>query len=80
MDWNKVDIYSVKELSFEDSFSLAKFTSNLSLSNKKDLARKIIIHILEIWENIDSSTKEIWMDIVESAGFYPYLISNSGIN
>ncbi|MFN6668632.1 DEAD/DEAH box helicase [Enterococcus faecalis] len=77
MDWNKVDIYSVKELSFEDSFSLAKFTSNLSLSNKKDIARKIIIHILEIWENIDSSTKEIWMDIVESAGFYPYLISNS---
>ncbi|EIA1380509.1 TPA: DEAD/DEAH box helicase, partial [Listeria innocua] len=80
MNWETVDIYSINELNFEDSFSLAKFTSNMSLSNEEGRAKKIIIHILEIWENIDSSTKEIWIDIIESAGFYPYLASNANMD
>ncbi|WP_228468653.1 hypothetical protein [Listeria innocua] len=45
MNWETVDIYSINELNFEDSFSLAKFTSNMSLSNEEGRAKKIIIHI-----------------------------------
>ncbi|KAF5428807.1 Replicative superfamily II helicase [Candidatus Methanophagaceae archaeon] len=34
---------------------------------------KIIINILDNWSKIDESTREMWTDLIEAAGFYPYL-------
>ncbi|EKJ5041596.1 DEAD/DEAH box helicase, partial [Enterococcus faecalis] len=73
MNWDIVNIYEVNKLDFNESFSLAKYVSNLSLSNRNSYARKIIIHIYEIWDNVDDNTKGIWSDLAESQGFYPYI-------
>ncbi|WHF26350.1 DEAD/DEAH box helicase [Bacillus altitudinis] len=73
MNWEDINIYNINNLNFQDSFSLAKYVSNLSLSDKKNEARKILIHILEIWDYVNNDTKDIWLDIAESHGFYPYI-------
>lgn len=73
MEWDNTDIYSIEQLNFDHSFSLAKYTSNLSLIGQSNNANKIIIHILEIWDKVDNATYSIWEDLIESAGFYPYL-------
>ncbi|WP_421662731.1 DEAD/DEAH box helicase [Lysinibacillus telephonicus] len=72
MDWRRTEITNIKELDFDLSFSLAKYVSKQYLINE-NIANKIIIKVLDIWENVDPSTKELWVDIIESAGFYPYL-------
>lgn len=56
-------------LEFNESFELAKYTS--SIIDEKE-GREIIIHILDIWNNINQNTLEIWLDLIERAGFYPY--------
>lgn len=76
MDYQKIIdlIESSEVLDFETSFSLAKDCSVLLMSNKKEaIGRKILIYVLENWNKIDEATKDIWIDLVESAGFYPYL-------
>ncbi len=65
------EIMSVSELeSIEDSFNLAKYVSS---KVDDEEARKIIIHVLEIWDNVNAQSKSIWLDLIERAGFYPYL-------
>ncbi|WP_432360504.1 DEAD/DEAH box helicase [Sporosarcina sp. UB5] len=73
MDWNQVEITDFDYLDFEKSFSLAKYVSQRRLFNEDD-ANEIIIKVLENWGNVDVSTKEMWIDLIESAGFYPYLL------
>ncbi|OYT64395.1 helicase, partial [Methanosarcinales archaeon ex4484_138] len=63
-----------ESISLDDSFNYAKICSILLRSdNGENNARKIIINILDNWKKIDVSTREIWTDLIESAGFYPYL-------
>lgn len=59
-----------KLLNFEESFMLAKYVSSVV---DQELGREIIIHVLEIWENVNEESKEIWVNLIERAGFYPYL-------
>ena len=33
----------------------------------------MIIHILDNWNKVCEETKEIWSDLIEAAGFYPYI-------
>lgn len=56
----------------DESFSFAKITSIL-LRSDEEKGRKIIIYILDNWQKIPSEMVEIWTDLLESAGFYPYL-------
>lgn len=79
MDWGKEKIYEIKELGFNESFSLAKYVSNLSLSKKIDNAGRIVIHVFDIWNHVDSNSKEIWIDLAESLGFYPYITNRMDI-
>lgn len=61
-------------LNFEKSFQYAKICSDILRSeDTEDIGRKLIINVLDNWNNIDSRTHEIWTDLIESAGFYPYL-------
>lgn len=73
MDWNQVDISNIESLNFEESFSLAKYILQKDVVTE-EIANKIIIKVLDIWENVDDSTKDLWVDLIESAGFYPYLL------
>lgn len=66
-------------ISYDQSFELAKYCSNLLCSNdhnKMVQGRKIIIHVLDNFELIPKVTYSIWTDLIESVGFYPYLEKN----
>lgn len=56
-------------LDFNENWNLAKYASSII---DTAIGRQIIIHILDIWENVNNSVKPIWLDLVERAGFYPY--------
>lgn len=73
VEWNQVKLSEVEYLNFEQSFELAKYVSQLR-DNHQNQANEIIIKVLEIWDRVESSTKQIWIDLIESAGFYPYLL------
>ena len=62
---------------FDENFELIKELS--SIIDQSD-ARKIIIHILDIWDNINSQSKEMWIDLIGRAGFYPYFIDKVKAN
>lgn len=62
------------DLTFNDSFSYAQYCSSLlDDENREKEGRKIIINILNNWHKIHPSTIELWTDLIEAAGFYPYL-------
>lgn len=72
-----IKINESKTIDLDESFMYCKQCSALLRcpENTRD-ARKIIIHILENWTKIDPNTHEMWTDIIESQGFYPYLEKN----
>lgn len=62
----------MKELhDFDDNWNLTKYVSSIV---DEDKGRKILIHILDIWDFVNESAKPIWLDLVERAGFYPYYV------
>ncbi|MFZ0596836.1 MAG: DEAD/DEAH box helicase, partial [Flavobacterium sp.] len=61
-------------LSFDESFSYAQYCSSLLNDEKFEKeGRKIIINILNNWDKLHNATIELWTDLIEAAGFYPYL-------
>jgi len=69
---NKINL--LPEINNEMSFQFAKISSKLLRSDyEKQSGRRIIINILNNWNKIESSSQELWSDIIEAAGFYPYL-------
>lgn len=66
------DFFKCSELrDFDDNFSLIKYVSSKIDESE---ARKIIIHILDIWDNVNKEAKKIWIDLIGRAGFYPYFM------
>ena len=66
----------VGAISYDQSFELAMKCSQLlesGESEKLKLGRELIIWILNRYEDIPQETKPIWNDLIESAGFYPYI-------
>ena len=71
---------SKEAISSDESFLLAQMVSERLISpTERDVALQIIIQVLDNWENISRDTQEIWGDLIESAGFYPY-INKIGFN
>lgn len=68
------DIRTSESINQDKSFYYCQICSKL-LRNpmEENKARKIIINILDNWHKLDDSTHELWTDLIESAGFYPYL-------
>lgn len=63
-------------LSYDQSFNMAiKCAQLLESSEPKDvkLGREVIIWVLNRYNDLPSETKPIWNDLIESAGFYPYI-------
>lgn len=72
-DFNIDSILKLTELSiFEDNWKLTKKVSSIIDSSE---GRTILIHILDIWDNVNDDAKQIWMDLFERAGFYPYYVN-----
>lgn len=63
------------ELSIDESFQLGIAANNLINSN--DLkGYKLVVNVLSQWCNIPKQTHELWTDLIELAGFYPYMEKN----
>lgn len=61
-------------LCFNESFSIASTCSiYLDDENFENDGRRIIINVLDNFNKIPFETHEIWTDLIEIAGFYPYL-------
>jgi len=74
-----IEAFNSGSLDFETSFKYAKICSKfLQKAEMEEQGRRIIINILDNWEKIDKNTCEVWTDLVESAGFYPYLEKEKG--
>ncbi len=68
------NIIDEDKIGFDISFEYAKNCSMLLRKQEtKSLGRKLIINIIDNWKKIDESTHDIWIDLIESEGFYPYL-------
>ena len=62
--------------SLNESFELSRVCAeylNVEDEVKNEVARKILIHVLDRWSSFPSETQSLWTDLVETAGFYPYL-------
>ena len=73
-----LEIESSKQIAFDRSFELAQKCSTL-LENDEISGRTLIINILDNWGKIHPATQELWTDLIESAGFYPYLEKNKSV-
>ena len=73
------DFEKSQEISFEKSFDYAQQCSSLLKSNEED-GRKLVINALNNWDKIEEQSKQIWIDLIESSGFYPYLNNGVGIS
>ena len=72
------DILRLEELrTFEDNWKLTKEISSIVDTAE---GRQIIIHILDIWNNVNEDAKQIWLDLIERAGFYPYYVEKTNDN
>ena len=60
-------------LSFDDSFELARFCSYHLNNGHAHQARDLVIRSLQNSENIQAEAINIWNDIIEASGLYPYL-------
>lgn len=72
---DSLSLLAVKDsLSIDESFSLAKLVSKLLIDKSlSHLGRDLVIRVLDIWRKIPLETHSMWFDLVESAGYYPYL-------
>lgn len=77
---NIINVLETKKIiTYEESFSMALYCAKLlAQTDEKDYdkARKIIIHVLNQLRKIPKETYDIWADLIESVGFYPYLMKN----
>lgn len=51
-------------------FELAKYVSS---KIDQEEGRNIVIRVLENWDSVCKESKEIWVNLIERAGFYPYI-------
>lgn len=68
------ELEECESINAQKSFDYAKSCSrHLRNRNFEEEGRRLVINVLDNWSKIDKSTYEIWTDLIESAGFYPYL-------
>lgn len=73
------NVANLDKISLDKSFEIVTFCTRLLSKHSESaefLARKIVIHILDNWEKVDLKAIEIWADLIETLGFYPYIQKN----
>lgn len=68
---NNLDKFNVERSFYYSNFCSILLKSKITL--EVELGRKIIIHILNNWKKVPIETYELWSDLIECSGFYPYL-------
>ncbi len=74
------EIENVDSISFEQSFRIISYCTQLLSQHSAEAevsVRKIVIHVLNNWEKVDKNIYEVWADLIETLGFYPYIQKNS---
>ncbi|WP_019849375.1 DEAD/DEAH box helicase [Desulfitobacterium sp. PCE1] len=67
-------IKSADYITLDDSFKLIKYCNKMLKDNvRKNDVRLILIYLLDNWNKIDVQAQQMWVDMIESVGFYPYL-------
>ncbi|MDD2979041.1 MAG: helicase-related protein [Hespellia sp.] len=75
-----LEIENVEKISIEQSFKVVSYCTQLLSQHSAEAelsARKIVIHILNNWVKVDNNLYEVWADLIETLGFYPYIQKNS---
>lgn len=74
---NKEEILQIlnnqNSLDLNTTFKIFSFIANLINLNQIEDAQELVIYTLENYKKLNTSCAEIFSDIVESIGFYPYL-------
>ncbi|WP_274307018.1 DEAD/DEAH box helicase [Solibacillus daqui] len=65
-------IYDEELLDFDYTFNLSKIASSSLRKGNEAEARELILAILDNWSKVDSENQKIWLDLLDSAGLYPY--------
>lgn len=61
-------------LTVVNSFDIAKCCKiYLNAKSTENNGRKIIVQVLDNWDKVPVETQEMWTDLIELAGFYPYI-------
>lgn len=67
-------IINSKDINLDKSFEYSKLCSKLLRDKETEsLGRRLIINIIDNWKKLDENTYEVWIDLIEAEGFYPYL-------
>lgn len=67
-------IQGEESISIGNSFDIAKYCKVcLNSHETENNGRKIIVQVLDNWDKFPEDTHEMWTDLIELAGFYPYL-------
>ncbi|MDW8543445.1 DEAD/DEAH box helicase [Staphylococcus sp. KG4-1] len=61
---------NIEYQNFSDMFELAKYVSS---KIDQEEGRNIVIKVLENWNSVCRESQEIWVNLIERAGFYPYI-------
>ncbi|HWY35317.1 MAG TPA: DEAD/DEAH box helicase, partial [Nitrosopumilaceae archaeon] len=67
------EIEQADMLSFDRSFQLAQLCSSLLKTDEVN-GRRLLINVLNNWNKISPDCSEIWIDLIDASGFYPYLL------
>jgi len=67
-------IINSKDINLDKSFEYSKLCSKLLRDKETEsLGRRLIINVIDNWNKLDERTYEVWIDLIEAEGFYPYL-------
>lgn len=66
------NIISNQTISFDESFTLAKFCGQL-LPKDEHAGRELLIRVLDSWEKVSPETYCMWQDVIDIYGLYPYI-------
>lgn len=70
-------IKSMAQIDVNTSFSLIKACIKMLKEHEND-ARLLLIYILDNWHKVNADAQQMWVDMIESVGFYPYLEKYKG--
>ena len=69
-------IHNVALLDNEDQFVLFQEVSNAINSRDESIqkaGRDLLINLIDVWNKVPTHLKPMWEDLIEAAGFYPYI-------
>ena len=69
-------IRNISLLDYEEHFQLFQAVSNAINSIDESIqksGRDYLINLIDVWNQVPTAIKPMWEDLIEAAGFYPYI-------